>query len=95
MKEIICDELKEKVKNKEDFLLVDVREVFENEAGNLGGVNIPTSVIQEEFSKIPKDKEVIIYCQTGSRSSMVINFLEQNFGYDKLINLSGGILMCN
>ncbi len=94
MKGVDCKKLKEKIKNKEDFVLVDVREPYEHEDGILPGVNIPTSVIQMEFNQIPKDKEVVIYCMTGSRSSMVINFLEQNFGYTNLVNLDGGIIYC-
>ncbi len=94
MNEINCSELKEKINNKENIILVDVREVYEYESGNIGGINVPTSSIQSEYKKIPKDKDVVVYCRTGARSSMVINFLEQNFGYKNLINLNGGVIFC-
>ena len=94
MDEIQCPKLREKIKSGE-VLLVDVREPFEFESGNLGGINIPTSSIQTEYSKIPKDKKVVIYCRSGGRSSMVINFLQQNHGYQNLINLDGGIMTCS
>ena len=59
MREINCVELKEKLENNnEDVFLVDVREPFEFKSGNLGGINVPTSKIQERFSEIPKDREV-------------------------------------
>ena len=41
MKEISVQELKEKMDNHEDFQLIDVREDFEYEMSNLGGVLIP------------------------------------------------------
>lgn len=94
MEEIQCPKLREKIKSGE-ILLVDVREPFEFAAGNLGGVNIPSSSIAEDYVKIPKDKKVVIYCRSGGRSTMVIQFLQQNHGYTKLINLDGGILTCN
>ncbi|HYH55806.1 MAG TPA: rhodanese-like domain-containing protein, partial [Anseongella sp.] len=41
MKEITVEELKQKIDNKEDFQLIDVREDFEYEEANLGGELIP------------------------------------------------------
>jgi adenylyltransferase/sulfurtransferase len=93
LKEINCQKLKEKIE-KEEIILFDVREPFEYQMGNLGGKNLPVSEIQTRFSEIPQDKEVVLYCRSGSRSSMVINFLQENFGYKNLINLSGGIINC-
>ena len=94
MEEIQCPKLREEIKSGE-ILLVDVREPFEFESGNLGGINIPTSEIQFRFMEIPKDKKVVIYCRSGGRSVMVIQFLQQNHGYTNLINLNGGIITCN
>jgi len=94
MKEINCAEFQQKINKNKDLFLVDVREPFEHANGNLPGINVPTSSIQTQFSSIPKDKDVIIYCRSGARSSMVINFLEQNFGYTNLTNLTGGVNFC-
>lgn len=92
MKEITVEELKEKMDNKEDFQLVDVREPNEFEICSLGGVEIPMSQIMERYSEITKDKMVVVHCRSGARSANVISALEQNFGYDNLYNLVGGIL---
>ncbi|WP_423148670.1 rhodanese-like domain-containing protein [Rubrolithibacter danxiaensis] len=91
MKEISVQELKEKMDNKEDFQLIDVREPFEYEMSNLGGLNIPLSGILLEADKISKDKPVIMQCRSGKRSAAAIQQLEQQ-GYDNLYNLEGGIL---
>ena len=92
MQEVSVDELKEEIDNKEDFVLVDVREQNEFDICSLGGLEIPMSQIMTRYQEIPKDKPVIIHCKSGKRSANVISALEQNFGYDNLSNLEGGIL---
>jgi rhodanese-related sulfurtransferase len=91
MKEISVLELKEKIDNKEDFQLIDVREDFEYEMSNLGGTLIPLAGIMIESEKIAKDKPVIVHCRSGKRSAVAIMQLEQK-GFDNLYNLKGGIL---
>ena len=92
MQEVSVDELKDKIDNKEDFILVDVREQNEFDICSLGGLEIPMSQIMARYQEIPKDKPVIIHCKSGKRSANVISALEQNFGYNNLSNLEGGIL---
>jgi len=91
MKEISVQELKEKIDNNEDFQLIDVREEFEYEVSNLGGVLIPLGGILIEADKVAKDKPVIVQCRSGKRSAAAIMQLEQ-LGYNNLYNLQGGIL---
>jgi rhodanese-related sulfurtransferase len=91
MKEISVQELKEKMDNGEDFQLIDVREDFEYEVSNLGGVLIPLGGILIEADKVAKDKPVIVQCRSGKRSAAAIMQLEQ-LGYTNLYNLTGGIL---
>jgi len=91
MKEITVQELKEKKENGEDFQLIDVREDFEYEMSNLGGVLIPLGGILIESGKIDKIKPVIVMCRSGKRSAAAIMQLEQN-GFTNLYNLKGGIL---
>ncbi len=91
--DIKCPELRKKLKNNEVFLL-DVRETYEYEAENIGGLNIPMSELPNRVSEIPKDKTVVVYCRSGGRSSSAINFLVDNFKYTNLKNSSGGILTC-
>ena len=90
MKEISVQELKEKIDNGEDFQLVDVREDFEYEMSNLGGVLIPLGGILIETEKIEKDKPVVVMCRSGKRSAVAIMQLEKQ-GFTNLYNLIGGI----
>ena len=92
MKEITVQELKEKIDNKEDFQLIDVREPHEHELANIGGELIPLKMVLNNADKITKDKQVIIYCRSGNRSGVAVNALEKQFGYNNLYNLKGGIL---
>jgi len=91
MKEISVQELKDKRDNGEDFQLIDVREDFEYEMSNLGGVLIPLGGILIEADKVNKTKPVIMMCRSGKRSAAAIMQLEQ-MGYTNLYNLKGGIL---
>lgn len=91
MKEISVLELKEKKEAGEDFQLIDVREDFEYEMSNLGGLLIPLGGILIEAEKIDKKKPVIVMCRSGKRSAAAIMQLEQQ-GFTNLHNLRGGIL---
>ena len=91
MTSITAIELKKSIAAKEDFLLIDVRENFEHEQFNIGGSLIPMSSILQNVHKIPTDKPVIFYCEKGIRSVIVIQRLEEGYGYTNLVNLTGGM----
>lgn len=92
MKEITVKELKEKMDRKEVFQLIDVREQYEHEFANISGELIPMGQVINEKDKIQSDKPVVFYCRSGNRSAVVIQALEQRFGFTNLYNLKGGIL---
>jgi rhodanese-related sulfurtransferase len=91
MNTITPSELQEKINNQEAFVLIDVREAFEHVEFNIGGTLIPMNTVFENTDAIPKDKPVVLYCAKGIRSAMVIQRLEEKYGYTNLINLSGGM----
>lgn len=73
------------------IVLLDVREVFERHlAAILPSLHIPMADVPGRLDEIPKDRQVVVYCHSGSRSQMVANFLEEN-GFASVVNLSGGI----
>ncbi len=74
------------------FSLLDVREVFEYETGNLEGLNIPLANVLLEAGSIDKQKQVIIHCRSGARSAAAIMQLERELGLTNLYNLKGGIM---
>jgi sulfur-carrier protein adenylyltransferase/sulfurtransferase len=76
---------------KFNFQLIDVREPYEYEFGNLGGVLTPLSILTEKLDLIARDKPVVVHCKTGVRSAKAIEKLEA-LGFKNLLNLRGGIL---
>ena len=92
MKEITAAELKSKMDKKESFQLIDAREQYEHDFANIKGELIPMGSVIGQHEKIEKDKPVIIYCRSGSRSAAVIHELEKRFGFTNLYNLKGGII---
>ncbi|MFN3403424.1 MAG: molybdopterin-synthase adenylyltransferase MoeB [Cytophagaceae bacterium] len=89
--EISVEELKQWMDSGKNFSLLDVREEYEREICNLGGILIPMNYIRDHIEKIPTEKPVVVYCHHGMRSAMIVKFLKQEFQYKNLINLEGGI----
>jgi adenylyltransferase/sulfurtransferase len=91
MQQISAKQLKEKLFEKCDIFLLDVREDYEHEQFDIGGTLIPLNEIMNKALKIPTDKPVIVYCHRGVRSQIAIQRLEGKFGFKNLINLEGGL----
>ncbi|HCE2438258.1 TPA: FAD-dependent oxidoreductase [Vibrio parahaemolyticus] len=74
----------------EDQVLLDVRNPGELE--NVGfikdAINIPVDQLRHRMDELPKDKEIVIYCQVGLRGNVAYRQLVNN-GY-KARNLIGG-----
>ena len=92
MKSLTVHELKQMFDNKEDFQLIDVREPFETEICTLNGTLMPMHEVPSRSQEISRDKKVVVHCRSGARSANAIGYLEQQFGFENLYNLSGGIL---
>lgn len=92
MKEISVKELAALKESGADFQLIDVREQNEVDIAEIGGALIPMNTVPENVDKFSKDKQVVVHCRSGVRSGNVIQYLEQNHGFDNLYNLAGGIL---
>jgi rhodanese-related sulfurtransferase len=90
MNQISPNELKIWMKDHKDFLLVDIREHWERENYNIGGIHIPMGELISQMSEIPKDKDVVLYCEKGMRSVIAIQRLEAS-GFHNLFNLAGGM----
>ncbi len=61
-----------------DKILVDVRDQSEAGDGILkGAVNIPAGDLARELKDLPKDKEIITFCLTGSRGEMAYHMLKE------------------
>ncbi|MBY8025202.1 FAD-dependent oxidoreductase [Vibrio fluvialis] len=74
----------------DEQVLLDVRNPGElQNVGYLpGAINIPVDRLRQRMNELPKDKEIIIYCQVGLRGNVAYRQLVNN-GY-KARNLLGG-----
>jgi len=88
VKNILPDRVKEKLSDKDCFIL-DARTPEEYEFGHIeGAVNIPVDSLRNRISEIPKDKKIIVYCGVGFRSYHACLILKAK-GFD-CYNMSGG-----
>ncbi len=71
--------------------IIDVRESFEFNASNIGGINIPLKTLDDQLNLISKTKSTIVLCRSGGRSRQATLKL-QSLGYTNVINLKGGLL---
>jgi len=88
---ITTKDLKEKIDNKEDFQLIDVREDYEYEDFNLGGINIPLDQVFSSLDKISKDKPVIFCCSTGKKSAAILHTVKRKLNLKNVFSLQGGV----
>tara|TARA_B100000287_G_C20545674_1_gene746440 strand:+ start:237 stop:557 length:321 start_codon:yes stop_codon:yes gene_type:complete len=90
--EIDVKTLNEKILNKEDFILIDVRTDSEYYLSNIKqAIHIPMNTIPENLESLDKSKEIIVQCKSGIRSEKVCEFLLNN-NYKNVKNLKGGIV---
>ena len=61
---------------------------LENNGFIEGMINIPVDQLRQRMDELPKDKEIVIYCQVGLRGNVAYRQLVNN-GY-KAKNLIGG-----
>lgn len=78
---------------KKDYILLDVRESYERDEFNIGGMHIPLGEITASFDKLAshKDEEIVVYCRSGKRSAMAQHLLQQA-GFANVRNLEGGMM---
>ncbi len=97
MQTITAEELKQRLNQGEQLHILDVREPHEYEETNMGAKLIPLGQIMAgQIDEIEdwRDQELIIHCRSGMRSMQACMMLE-SLGFQKTVNLAGGILAWN
>ncbi len=79
--------------NREDALLIDVREDNEFQQGHiLGARHVPLRFLSDRLKELEKYRErpVIVSCRSGQRSARAATTLKKH-GFSQVYNLAGGV----
>ncbi len=80
------------LQDRNDVLLIDVRENWEYEEGHIPNItHIPIGEVSARIAEIPTDVTVILTCRSGARSGQVYEFLTSQ-GFANVHNMDGGIV---
>lgn len=92
-------DMAERKKSNDDFRILDVRERYEIQLAQIEDIRVHwiplsdlarrgTDALPDELRD--KDREIIVLCHHGSRSSQVVAWLKQQ-GWRRVVNMDGGI----
>ncbi len=71
--------------------ILDVREPSEWTQFHIPGATlIPLGDLPNRLNEVPKDRQVVVYCRTGHRSSQGRDIL-RNAGFTQVTSMAGGI----
>ncbi len=77
--------------NKDKFTIVDVREPYEYQFGNIGCENIPMAEVCVKITEKTLDTPLLLVCKSGGRASAVANYLETALQMSEVCVLEGGL----
>jgi len=84
-------ELSEKLKNGQHPLIIDVRQPDEYRSGHIAGAKlIPLGELARKMQTLPKNRDIVCVCASGSRSKSATRILMEA-GYN-VHNMNGGML---
>ncbi|MDM8520770.1 rhodanese-like domain-containing protein [Anaerolineales bacterium HSG6] len=90
-RDLKADQL-EAIRNRDDVIILDVREDWEYTNGHIpGSTLIPLGELPGRISELPTDKTIVIVCHSGARSHNAVGFLQQQ-GVSDIHNMLGGIV---
>ncbi len=70
--------------------LVDVREGWEFRRGHVpGAIHIPLAWLPRRLDEVPRDRRVLVICQTGNRSLTATDYLLGR-GFEATASVAGG-----
>lgn len=88
----------QKIEEKQDIVLLDVRTPEEYEEVHLkNSLLVPVQELSQKtlndagLSKSAKDEEIIIYCRSGNRSTQAYEIM-QSLGYTNIKSIAGGMI---
>jgi adenylyltransferase/sulfurtransferase len=90
--EIEVTEVKRKLDNGDDFVLIDVREPHEYRICSIPGAKlIPLGEVARRLAELDPEDDIVIHCKSDMRSAKACGIL-RNAGFKQVRNMKGGIL---
>ena len=84
-------EFEKLVSETKDAVVLDLRDAKDFKKSSLGSsINIPFDEFESKLGEFDKDKEILLYCNTGTRTSEASQILEKN-GFTKVVNSIDGV----
>jgi rhodanese-related sulfurtransferase len=92
--DISLPETRELLRNNTEAVLVDVRETWEFEEFNEGGMNIPLAEIRDKRELLAPYNTIIVICTNGVRSKVAaMDYCRvQEWSLKKIFHVKGGII---
>lgn len=88
---ILPSELKQMMNAGRDFVLLDVREIWEYQLVHIeGAVSIPLGELPRRSRELSPVDEIVVYCHHGMRS-LDAAYLLQQLGFKSVLSVAGGI----
>jgi adenylyltransferase/sulfurtransferase len=88
---ITVAELAARLAAGEKLFILDVRQPEEEAEGTIPGARlVPLATLPECLDELPRDREILVHCKAGGRSSRAVAFLHQA-GFPQAVNVAGGI----
>ena len=77
--------------SKGEVAVIDVRNASEWQTGHVPQApNLPLATLVERIAEIPRDRPVVVHCQSGARSAIAASVLRAR-GVERVVNLTGGL----
>lgn len=90
-KPISALKLKNKIENDDSYILIDIRERYQFEDYNIGGINIPMAEVLNEIENI-KYKNIVFCCDNNTKSKALATILAKKYKNLNIFSLENGIL---
>lgn len=92
---ITVDQLAARLAAGEKPFILDVRQPEEEAEGTIPGAHlVPLATLPERLDELPRDREILVHCKAGGRSSRAVALLHEA-GFPQAVNVAGGITAWN
>lgn len=95
MKDNLTSEIEfSELENLGNYFLLDVREEWEFEDFNKGGVNIPISTLPEKISSLVDKEFIVCCCSYGGKSKLAAKLIKDKYPEKQVYSIKDGIEEC-